>query len=131
MMISTLSKPQQYLLAAHAGALILTGALAAFALDAPDFFKGLPIGMLLAIVIILFMRQLRDEYIERLWNAGTAAAFLMALASTLGVELVRGFTDPAVDVFASTPWFDSLQIGALALAAFFIGFHVELWRGRA
>lgn len=131
MMFSTLPKPQKYLAAAHAGALVLAGGVAAYAFDVPDFFKGLPVGMLLAIIFILFKRQLRDEYIERLWNAGTAAAFLMALASTLGVELVRGFTEKGVEMFATRPLLTPLEVGALTLAAFFTAFHVELWRHRA
>ena len=123
--------PQKYLYAAHAGAVVLAAALAASWFGAPDFFKGLPAGILLGIIVILFRSQLRDEYIERLWNAGTAAAFLTALASTLGLELVRGFADPTVDVFEAPPFLDATTIGILSLAAFFTVFHLAMWRTRA
>lgn len=122
--------PQKYLYTAHAGALVLLAALAAFWFGAPDFFKGLPVGVLLGIVVILFRSKLRDEYIERLWNAGTAAAFLTALASTVGLELVRGFADPNIDVLASPPLLDATTVGVLSLTAFFTAFHVAMWRTR-
>lgn len=122
--------PRKYLYAAHAGALVLVAALAASWFGAPDFFKGLPVGILLGIVAILFRSQLRDEYIERLWNAGTAAAFLTALASTVGLELVRGFADPRVDVFAAPPLLGATTVGVLSLAAFFTAFHLAMWRTR-
>lgn len=131
MVMRTASKPQKYLIAAHAGAVVLIAAVAAFALNVPDFFKGLPMGMLLGIVVILFRRQMRDEYVEGLWNAGTAAAFLTALVSTMGVELVRGLTSDAIDAFKGPSLLDAFQIGSLTLAAFFIAFHVEMWRKSA
>ena len=129
--MTSISRPQKYLWAAHAGALVLITSIAAHALDMPDFFKGLSLGILLALIVILFRSRLRDEYIERLWNAGTAAAFLAALLCTLGVELVRGFADPATDVFATPPLFVPLEVGGLTLAAFFAAFHVEMLRTRA
>ena len=120
--------PQKYLYAAHAGALALLASVAASWFGAPDFFQGLPVGILLVIVAILFRCQLRDEYIERLWNAGTAAAFLIGLVSTVGLELVRGFADRSVDVFAAPPLLGATTVGVLSLAAFFTAFHVAMWR---
>ena len=128
--MSNAQKAQKYLLAAHAGAALLCAALAAAEFGAPDFVQGLFVGMLLAIIFILFRSTLRDEYIERLWNAGTAAAFLTALASTLGLELVRGFADPTVDVFEAPPLFDAITVGVLSLTAFFSVFHLAMWRTR-
>ena len=122
---------QKYLYAAHAGALLLAAAVAAPALGAPDFFQGLPVGMLLAILVILFSRKLRDEYIERLWNAGTAAALFATLMASIGVELARGFADESRDLFEAAPLFDTVDVGLIALAAFFVGFHYALLRGRA
>ena len=129
--MSNAQKAQKYLLAAHAGAVLLCAALAATEFGAPDFVQGLFAGMLLAIVFLLFRSTLRDEYIERLWNAGTAAALLATLVATLGVELVRGFADQGADVFEAAPLFSATSIGVIALAAFFIGFHFKLVRERA
>lgn len=129
-MVSDALRSQKYLWAAHAGGVLMAAMGLTFWLDGPDFIKGLFVGMLLAIVAILFRRKLRDEYVETLWNAGTAAAFLLTLVSTVGVELVRGFVDPAVDVFAAAPLFSATEIGVIALATFFIAFHVAMWRSR-
>ena len=129
--MSNAQKAQKYLLAAHAGAALLCAALAAAEFGAPDFVQGLFVGMLLAIIFILFRSTLRDEYIERLWNAGTAAALLATLVATLGVELIRGFADQGADVFEAPPLFSTTAIGIIALAAFFIGFHFKLLRERA
>lgn len=129
--MSSSQKAQKYLLAAHAGAVLLCAALAAAELGAPDFVQGLFVGMLLAIVALLFRSTLRDEYIERLWNAGTAAALLATLVATLGVELIRGFADQGADIFEAPPLFPATGIGVIALAAFFIGFHFKLLRERA
>jgi hypothetical protein len=129
--MSNSQKAQKYLLAAHAGAALLCAALAAAEFGAPDFVQGLFVGMLFAIIFILFRSTLRDEYIERLWNAGTAAALLATLVATLGVELVRGFADQRADIFEAAPLFSTTSIGVIALAAFFIGFHFKLLRERA
>lgn len=129
--MSTTQKAQKYLLAAHAGAILLCAALAAPEVGASDFVQGLLVGMLFAIVFLLFRSTFRDEYIERLWNAGTAAALLATLVATLGVELYRGFRDQSTDVFQAPPLFSTTSIGIIALAAFFIGFHFKLLRERA
>ena len=129
--MSNSQKAQKYLIAAHAGAFLLIAVLLTAWFGAPDFVQGLVVGMLLAIVVLLFLSRLRDEYIERLWNAGTAAALLATLFSTLVVELVRGFADDQVDVFETAPLFSTTSVGVIALAAFFIGFHFKLLRERA
>ena len=129
--MSNSQKAQKYLMAAHAGAFLLMAALLTAWFGAPDFFQGLTVGMLLGIVILLFISRLRDEYIERLWNAGTAAALLATLVATLGVELVGGFADQQADVFETAPLLSPTSVGLIALAAFFIGFHFKLLRERA
>ena len=129
--MSNSQKAQKYLLAAHAGAFLLLAAVASASLGAPDFVQGLFAGMLLAIVVLLFRSTLRDEYIERLWNAGTAAALLATLFATLGVELISGFADQRADVFETAPLLSTTNVGLIALAAFFIGFHFKLLRERA
>lgn len=129
--MSNSQKAQKYLMAAHAGAFLLAASLVATAIGAPDFVQGMFVGMLLAIVVLLFISKLRDEYVERLWNAGTAAALLATLFFTLGVELVRGFVDQRKDLLETAPLFPTASIGVIALAAFFIGFHFKLLRERA
>ena len=129
--MSNSQKAQKYLLAAHFGAILLIAVAASFWLDVPDFIQGLFVGMLLTIVVVLFRSSLRDEYVERLWNAGTAAAFLATLVASVGLELARGFLDQANDVFEAAPFFTTVNIGVIALAAFFIGFHFKLLRTRA
>lgn len=128
--MSRANKAQTYLYLAHAGALALIAIGFALLFGAPDFFKGLLVGILLGIILMLFRHQMRDEYIERLWNAGTQLALLTTLVTTLGAELVRGFQNPDADVFAMQPVFSSVEVGVMALAAFFIAFHVEMWRQR-
>ena len=128
--MSNSQKAQKYLILAHAGGVLMLLAGAAFVVDVPDFFLGLLTGMLMAIVILLFRSSMRDEYIERLWNAGTALAFLATLVATLGVELARGFADQQADVFSGPPLLSIPLVGVIALAAFFAGFHLQMLRSR-
>lgn len=129
--MSDVNKQQLYLYSAHAGAVLLVAFAVAYAIDAPDFLKGLFVGALLAIVVILFRHKFRDEYVERLWSAGTQLALIATLIGALGLELVHGFMDPAIDVFEGRSLLDAKAIGVMALASFFLGFHLEMWRNRA
>lgn len=128
--MSTANKAQLYLHFAHAGAALMVALGAAYGLHAPDFLKGFIVGMLLALVLVLFRSKMRDEYIERLWNAGTATAFVVVLCLTLLADLVRGFADPAVDFPTGVPGMPAVQIGLAALAAFYVGFHVAMIKER-
>lgn len=122
---------QRYLYFAHAGAAGLLGLAAAYALSAPDFVKGLLVGMLLVFVLVLFRRRMRDEYIERLWNAGTAYAFIVTIILTIFGDFARGMYDGYQGLaHGATPPLDAGWVGLAALAAFYIGFHIEMWRQR-
>lgn len=129
--MSEAKKAQLYLYFAHAGGLLLIALGAAYGLGAPDFLQGFIVGMLLVLVLVLFRSKMRDEYIERLWNAGTATAFVVVLCLTLLADLVRGFADPAVDFPTGAPGMPALQIGLAALAAFYIGFHIAMVKERS
>ena len=129
--MSAAKKAQLYLYFAHAGALLLIALAAAYSLGAPDFLKGLIAGMLLVLVLLLFRSKMRDEYIERLWNAGTATAFIVILCLTLLADLVRGFADSTLDVPTGTSGMPTLQVGLAALAAFYIAFHIAMIRERS
>lgn len=129
-MIDHAKKAQHYLYSAHAGALLMVALGLAFAFDLPDFGKGFIVGMLIVIVLALFRSKARDEYVERLWNAGTAAAFLVTLSMTVGADLARGFVDGLLGNAPSgaVGGFDAPTVGTAALAAFFMAFHVAMIR---
>lgn len=129
-MVNSAVKAQKYLMLAHFGAAMLAGLVAAFTFNAPDFIKGFFVGCLLVLVTALFRSKMRDEYIERLWNAGTAAAFFTALAMTVGGDLVVGYANPKAEVFTISA-FTTAQIGLGVLIAFYLTFHLALWRNRA
>lgn len=122
-------KAQAYLYIAHVGAAALVALVLAIWFGAPDFVQGFLVGMLLVLVAALFRSKMRDEYIERLWNAGTAAAFIVTLLMTVGADLVLGFADDKADVFTRSA-FTSPQIGLAALAAFYLAFHLAMLRDR-
>lgn len=122
-------KAQAYLWIAHVGAAALVALGLCLYFGAPDFVQGFLVGMLLVLVAALFRSKMRDEYIERLWNAGTAAAFIVTLLMTVGADLVVGFADDKADVFTHSA-FTSPQIGLAALAAFYLTFHLAMLRDR-
>lgn len=117
-----------YMMAAWLGAAAVLFHVAARAFDWPDFWKGFPIGVLLIALTLLLRRKLRDEYTERLWNAGTSLAFVVLVVWFLFAPFAEGFFDgllhgPAV-----------LQVpdiaAPLALFAFFAGFLATWVRDR-
>lgn len=103
----------------------------AYALDFPDFVKGFAVGMLVVLVLVLFWSKLRDEYIQRLWNVGTAAAFIVTLGLTLLADIVTGFASATLDTPTGTPGIGAFNVGLAALAAFYVGFHVAMVKERA
>ncbi len=129
--MSNALKAQMYLKIAHAGAALMVALGVAYAIDLPDFVKGLIVGMLFVLVMLLFWSKLRDEYIERLWNAGTATAFIVTLCMTLLADIIRGFASPMLDTPTGTPGIGAFNVGLAALAAFYIGFHVAMVKERA
>ena len=124
-------KAQMYLKVAHAGAALMVALGIAFAIDLPDFLKGLIVGMLCVFVMLLFWSKMRDEYIERLWNVGTATAFIVTLCLTLLADIIHGFASATLDTPTGTPGIGAFNVGVAALAAFYIGFHVAMLRERA
>ena len=133
--MTQMPKEQFYYLAAHAGAVLLVGLGIAYVAGAPDFWKGFIVGALIVAVVVLFRQKLRDEYAERLWNAGTAGAFGVTLITAFSPEFLsdafRGFADgfggPGSSAITPTPG----VIGTFALIGFFAAFHLALWRNRA
>jgi hypothetical protein len=92
----------------------------------PDFVRGFAIGMLLVSLVLLLRRKLRDEFIERLWSAGTSLAFFAVVAWFVLTPFVEGYVrrTGAVDAWPR------VEIGLIAIIAFFIGFHVRWLRAR-
>jgi ABC-type spermidine/putrescine transport system permease subunit II len=117
-----------YLTMAHFGFAATLGFLAAFALDWPDFVKGLMIGMLMIPLIVLPLRGMRDEYIDGLWKTGTAWAFVGVVIAFLFGPFLEGVYDgftsngSGQDIPASS-------VGFIAIMAFFTGFHLKWLRG--
>lgn len=116
-----------YMAAANMGAggtvLFFVGEL----VELPDFLRGLSIGVMLAALALLFLRKLRDEYFERLWNAGTSWAFGACVALFLAAPFVaKALGESPVAAFLTYPggW-----LGPLAILAFFAGFHWARLRG--
>ena len=111
-----------YLAAANMGAAAIILFVAARLLDWPDFVKGLSVGILLVSLIMLLVRKLRDEYVERLWASGTSLAFAVLVVWFL----VTPFAEGLIDGFRAAPRHRDLPMElapAVALVAFFIGFH--------
>jgi hypothetical protein len=129
-MISRDKRARMILTAAHLGALA-TGCLAfSIAFDWPDFFKGLPVGILLVSLLLLLHRRLRDEYFEQLWAAGVSLAFIATMAWTFFLPFVEGMIG-GVAPPDSYPDLPLTWTGIVCLAGFFIGFHAKLLRGPA
>ncbi len=124
-------KAQTYLKVAHAGAALMVVLGIAYAIDLPDFVKGLIVGGLCVLVMLLFWSKMRDEYIERLWKVGTATAFIVTLCLTLLADIIYGFASSALDTPTGTPGIGAFNVGVAALASFYIGFHIAMIRERA
>ncbi|WP_037500085.1 hypothetical protein [Sphingomonas jaspsi] len=128
--MSKMPKEQLYYVAAHSGAALLATLGLAYWFGAPDFWQGFIVGMLVVIVLVLFRQKFRDDYARSLWSAGTALAFFATIAVTFWAEAFPTLShrlEEAGFSWQPTPTW----IGIIALAAFFIGFHVEMWRSRA
>lgn len=116
-----------YIAAAYWGALGTILFIAGETLVLPDFLRGVALGLMLGSLVLLFVRRLRDEYFERLWNVGTSWAFAACVALFLAAPFVaRAVGDSPVAAFQSYP---GAWIGPLSILAFFAGFHWARWRG--
>lgn len=109
-----------YMAMAWMGAIAIVLFWLARLLEWPDFLKGLPIGMLLVSLFMLLRRKMRDEYIQRLWVAGTSLAFAVMVL----MFLITPFFENAVHgVRGAAGARDLPDVAApLALLAFFAGF---------
>lgn len=117
-----------YMTMAWLGAAAMLLHIAAEYLNWPDFMKGLPIGMLLVSLLVLLRRRLRDEYIQRLWVAGTSLSFAVLVLWFLFLPFAEGFADGLLH--GSTRW-ELPDVGVpLALFAFFAGFLITWARDR-
>lgn len=94
----------------------------ALLLHMPDFIRGVAIGLLIASLFVLLLRQLRDEYLQRLWSAGTSWAFVATVFWVTAVPLALGtFEGSRTDAWV--PDVPAIWTFIVALAAFFAGFH--------
>ncbi|MEO7814398.1 MAG: hypothetical protein ABIR87_03030 [Sphingomicrobium sp.] len=127
-----------YLRSAHLGGLFMIALLAAQLAHLPKSLLWVAwIGVALC-TLILFRRQMRDEYAQKLWSAGTDVAFLVVLVLTMFGDFVHGVVDGIRDgqagmrqAASASPLDDGSLLGFLALAAFYIGFHIAMVRERA
>ena len=118
-----------YLTQAHLGALAMIGVVLAYALDLPDFVKGLSIGLMVVPLGVMLIRRFRDEYIETLWNAGTALAFAVLVIGYLLLPFLEGFYDGFTGN-ASGQDIPAHVAGFAAIVAFYVGFHYRWLRDR-
>ena len=120
-------RTRMYLMAADMGTLALLGLLTAAALHWPDIVRGFFVGVLLVVVLALFWRGLRDEYLEQLWNRGTSTAFLAVVAWFLFGPAVEGVLD---GFSGSDSRLDLPQTGAaiFAIGGFYLGFQIARFR---
>lgn len=121
-----------YMRSAEAGLL----ASVAFALSAVELLVPL-VGVLSAIALCLSLAvvcqtRLRDEYLDRLWAAGTVCAFATALAVTIGSYLFGGGLNLLADLagvphddFTKMPGLSGLAVGSVVIFGFFLGFHLK------
>ena len=115
----------------HVGAAATLLLLATLVFDLPDFVDGLPQGVLLVALGVIFRRQLRDEYVQQLWDAGTAAAFVALTAGFLLAPVVVGLASRV----AGAEWLPTSMTvkvqwpAAVALLGFHVGFYWRMLAG--
>ena len=126
--MSEAAKARKILFLAHVGGVLMIAQLLASFIGAPDFLRGLVMGMMLVLVLALLVLRTRDDYVARLWNAGASVAFTVTVALTFFSSVVRGLMDGLAGIYGATPPLSAASVGFAALAAFFIAFHVEMLR---
>ena len=115
----------------HVGAGATLLLLATLVFDLPDFVDGLPQGVLLVALGVIFRRQLRDEYVQQLWDAGTATAFVALTAGFLLAPVVAGLAGRV----AGAEWLPTSMTvrvqwpAAVALLGFHAGFYWRMLAG--
>ena len=88
------------------------------------------VGLLVAIGVIM-VRKLRDDYVEQLWKAGTASAFVAVIICFLVAPLTYGVLDDLIG--GGVAWREygiPVQLpAAVALIGFYAGFYWRLLAG--
>lgn len=125
--MSTSKRATLYLTMSYLGAFAVALLVLAKAFAWPDFVRGFAIGMLLVSLLLLLRRKLRDEYFDELWKAGVSLAFVVTVAWFLFLPFAEGFTHGLLDVPGGSNLPADLG-GLIAIAAFFVGFHVKRLR---
>lgn len=118
------------LMAAYMGAIGTALMAMALALHWPGFIRGLGAGILMASLVILLWRKLRDEYFEGLWFAGASWAFVAVIGWTTIVPMYLGTFEGR----EGTAWMADISSNwtmIVALGAFFAGFHFRRLRAAA
>jgi len=121
-------RTQLYLTEAHVGFLATIGVVLSFGLALPDFVRGLAIGLMIVPLVVMLMRRFRDEYIETLWQSGTSLAFVVMVFGFLVLPFLEGFYDGFTGT-SDVRDIPAEAAGFLAIAAFYLGFHIRWLRG--
>ena len=120
-----------FLTMVHLGAVATLLLIATLAFDLPSFVDGLPLGMLLVAIGVIMVRKLRDDYVEQLWKAGTASAFVAVNICFLVAPLTYGVLDDLIG--GGVAWREygiPVQLpAAVALIGFYAGFYWRLLAG--
>jgi hypothetical protein len=122
-------RAQLYMVGAHMGAVATLLLIPARLLNWPDFVIGVCTGVLLVSVILVMRRRLRDEYVESLWQSGTTLSFVVTIIWFLFAPFGEGMMDGMMQADARQD-FPGSDAALVAVAAFFIGFHVKWLRSR-
>ena len=113
-----------FLTMVHLGAVATLLLIATLAFDLPSFVDGLPLG-------VIMVRKLRDDYVEQLWKAGTASAFVAVIICFLVAPLTYGVLDDLIG--GGVAWREygiPVQLpAAVALIGFYAGFYWRLLAG--
>ncbi|UVI38824.1 hypothetical protein [Qipengyuania spongiae] len=133
---STIPADRRYALVltmVHLGALATLLLVATLLFDLPSFVDGLPQGMLLIALGLIFHRGLRDDYVQGLWQNGTVWGFTGVILFFLFIPLLVGMVGDATG--SGFAWRDYRVLiqwpAAIALLFFFAGFYTRLFRGSA
>ena len=125
--MSTSKRATLYLAMSYLGAFSVALLVLATVFEWAAFLRGLAIGMLLISLGLLLRRTLRDEYFDELWKAGVSLAFVATVAWFLFIPFAEGFMHGLLDVPSGSNLPADLG-GLIAIAAFFVGFHLKRLR---
>ncbi|MFC0203156.1 hypothetical protein [Novosphingobium soli] len=132
--MSTQSRVALYLRVSEVGTAAIVGLCLGRVLEWPH---GVQIAFTLALIgalAFLFVRRLRDEYMQDLWFRSASAAFLGMILVGVFLEFLRGIIDgasgapPRPEGFGGISAADAAQLAGLLI--FFVAFQVTRLRGR-